>query len=46
MWIAREKASGEGKLGNGRSGGRGHFLKFLVLIFLPFILSALVSYFS
>ena len=47
MWVARGKTSGVGaEQADGRWGSLGYILKFLLPIFLSFILSVVVSYFS
>ena len=47
MWVARGKTSGVGaEQADGRWGSLGYILKFLLPIFISFILSVVVSYFS
>ena len=45
-WAARGKTNGVGEPNDGRWGGLGYILKFLLPIFISFILSVVVSYFS
>ncbi len=45
-WAARGKTNGVGEQADGRWGSLGYILKFLLPIFLSFILSVVVSYFS
>ena len=45
-WAARGKTNGVGEQADGRWGGLGYILKFLLPIFISFILSVVVSYFS
>ena len=47
MWVAQGKTSGVGaEQADGRWGSLGYILKFLLPIFISFILSVVVSYFS